>query len=212
MQRPGLRLLPLVAMLAISCGGPVKEVARKPALARNSQYGWLKRQGPRQPVRVADQPTARERKWPLTSLPLATDTGMAAVADESILVSAGPLPLAVGPLAPAPIMMATESSPWEGSHWTLAQDTADYYAEVEHRWNIKGLVAAPIGVATVVAGIALHSIPILLVGGALAFALGLIASRQCRDREERGKAFALVGMILGAIALFFSAMVLVWAA
>ena len=60
-----------------------------------------------------------------------------------------------------------------------------------------------------VVAVAAHSVPVLVVGGAIAFALGLIGSRHCRDREDRGKGFALAGMVIGAVALFVGLMALI---
>lgn len=90
-------------------------------------------------------------------------------------------------------------------------DTA-YYSEGDRHWNGKAIAAMPLALSTVIIGLATQSIYFLLIGGAISFTLGLIASRQCRDRRDRGKGFALAGMILGAAALFFSLMVLIWAA
>jgi hypothetical protein len=90
--------------------------------------------------------------------------------------------------------------------------THAYYTEQDHRWNAKAIASLPLAIATVVIGVASQSIYLLLIGGAISFALGMIGSRQCRDREHRGKGFAIAGMALGAAALFFSLMVLIWAA
>lgn len=92
------------------------------------------------------------------------------------------------------------------------QDTTSYYAPGKNRWNAKAIASLPIAIGTVVVGIASQSIFILLVGGVVAFVLGLISARQCRDREDRGKGFALAAMILGGAAMFFSIMVIIWAA
>lgn len=107
---------------------------------------------------------------------------------------------------------ANRPSPFFKKDLTASDPDTAYYAEQDHRWNAKAIAALPVAVATVVAGIALQSILLLLIGGAVAFTLGLIGSRQCRDREDRGKGFAIAGMALGAAALFFSLMVLIWAA
>ncbi len=111
-----------------------------------------------------------------------------------------------------------EAGPGRGTAWvparphhTFLQDTTDYYGEPERRWNAKAIAAGPTGLATVLTGLLAHSMPLLLIGGAIAFTLGLIGSRQCRDRGNRGKGFALAGMILGAFALFFGLMVLILA-
>lgn len=119
-----------------------------------------------------------------------------------------PPPSADRPILATALPLADRDQP----RLTWANDSTDYYEDADRRWNIKGLAAAPIGAGTLIAGIALHSIPIMLIGGAVALALGLIASRQCRDKGNRGKAFAMVGMILGAFAFFFGLMVLTWAA
>ena len=92
------------------------------------------------------------------------------------------------------------------------QDTTSYYAPEKHRWNAKAIASLPIAIATVVVGIASQSLFILLAGGVVAFVLGLVSARQCRDREDRGKGFALAAMILGGAAMFFSIMVIIWAA
>ncbi len=94
---------------------------------------------------------------------------------------------------------------------SIPQDTS-YYSLQHHHWNVKAIGSLPIAVATVVIGIATQSIYILLIGGAISFALGLIASRQCRDRGDHGKGFAILAMVLGAAALFFSLMALITAA
>ena len=94
---------------------------------------------------------------------------------------------------------------------TSGPDTA-YYFETAHRWNVKAIASLPLAIATVVIGISTQSIYLLLIGGAISFGLGLIGSRQCRDRGDRGKGFGIAGMALGAAALFFSLMVLIWAA
>jgi hypothetical protein len=94
---------------------------------------------------------------------------------------------------------------------SLPQDTG-YYSFQHHPWNSKAIASLPIAVATVVTGIATQSIYILLIGGAISFALGLVASRQCRDRGDHGKGLVIVAMVLGAAALFFSLMALITAA
>lgn len=85
-------------------------------------------------------------------------------------------------------------------------------AAPEGSWNAKAIAALPLGLATLAVGIAAQSIALLLIGGAISFALGLIGSRQSRDRAQRGKGLAIAGMVLGGAALFFSVMVLIWAA
>jgi hypothetical protein len=91
------------------------------------------------------------------------------------------------------------------------QDTT-YYDPPEHRWNAKAIASFPVAIATVIVGLTTQGIYLLLIGGTIAFALGLIGARQCRDRRHRGKGFAMAAMILGGSALFFSVMVLIWAA
>ncbi len=84
-----------------------------------------------------------------------------------------------------------------------ATDSTDYFNPEPRKWNGKAIASLPVAVVVGVLGIALESIPVLLVGGAIAFTLGLIGSRQCRDRRNRGQGLAFSGMILGAAALFF---------
>lgn len=115
----------------------------------------------------------------------------------------GPGRSALATIADAPVMDRLAAS---------VQDTTSYYAPEKHRWNAKAIASLPIAIATVVVGIVSQSIFILLAGGIVAFVLGLISARQCRDREDRGKGFALAAMILGGAAMFFSIMVIIWAA
>lgn len=204
MQRTGLRLMPLVALMAVGCSGPVKQAARKPALHRGPQYGWLRKQGPVDQTREAflqAKEAAPLQAWePISPVP-----GTAI----DVQASAGPSGPAVEhrPMArPLPTGQQEVATPLP-----TAADGTDYYGDEERLWSVKGIVSAPIGAGAVVSGILLHNIWILIIGGAIALALGLIASRQCRDRSDRGKAFALVGMILGAFSLFFGLMVLIWA-
>ncbi|MCC6839925.1 MAG: hypothetical protein IT230_07190 [Flavobacteriales bacterium] len=95
---------------------------------------------------------------------------------------------------------------------TLASDSTDYFSQQPKRWNAKAVAALPVAVAAVGTALLAQSTLLLLAGGALAFALGLIASRQCRDRDERGKGLAIGGMILGAAALFLALVGLLMAA
>lgn len=120
---------------------------------------------------------------------------------------------------PSPIWSEADASPMEidCSHTAVhtpssAVQDSSYYAPEKHPWNAKAIASLPIAIGTVVVGIASQSIFILLAGGVVAFVLGLVSARQCRDREDRGKGFALAAMILGGAALFFSIMVLIWAA
>lgn len=91
-------------------------------------------------------------------------------------------------------------------HLQFALRDTGYYVEQHHRWNAKAISALPVALVTATLGFALQSSLLLLIGGAVAFTLGLIGSRQCRDRQDRGKGFAIAGMALGAILLFLGAL------
>lgn len=214
MQRRIHLLLPILLGLSVGCSGP-----------RNAaQYAWLRKQGPVQKEHLRDGtrvPTAAipekdilvKEHFPepvsdafdLGSLSVAVSSGASYVNSFPTSVNALPEPgrSALTTIADAPVMDRSTIS---------VQDTTSYYAPEKHRWNAKAIASLPIAIATVVVGIASQSIFILLVGGVVAFVLGLISARQCRDREDRGKGFALAAMILGGAAMFFSIMVIIWAA
>ncbi|HMN04098.1 MAG TPA: DUF4190 domain-containing protein [Flavobacteriales bacterium] len=230
MRHPARALLPCLALATMGCAGTAHQ-------AHGPQYGWLRKQGHRATARqaVPDAPALRTSGGAAAgepALPMVREewdgadmAAMAALPGGTIAPARSPSgddPQALNtarqePARPSPSVPFSVSAgqpfstmrPDPGPAIAPAAHDQDDHVEAERRWNIKGLVAAPIGVGTVIAGLALHSVPLLLIGGAVAFALGLWASRQCRDRMDRGKGFALVGMILGAAALFFSLMVLV---
>lgn len=183
-------------MLSVSCTAP----------RHAAKYAWLRKQGTviaseREASLVnKNTPAAREGIQAETLEPVSAT----ATADASVnlpihpaLASTGFEPT-FGILQPTPEISSTQDS--------------SYYDPEPRRWNVKAISALPIALTTVIVGIASQSIYLLLIGGAIAFALGLIGSRQCRDRGDRGKGFAIAGMALGAAALFFSLMVLIWAA
>lgn len=194
MQRPVRYLLPALVVLSVGCAG-----------TRNApKYSWLRKQGP---VQASERPSV-----PLPMAMVANDASMPPVREQD------PEPLSASRSTDAPpvdtrISLNAPQSPVIADERiaAAAQDTS-YYAPEKRRWNVKAIAALPVALTTVIFGIASQSIYLLLIGGAIAFALGLIGSRQCRDREDRGKGFAIAGMALGAAALFFSLMVLIWAA
>ncbi len=189
------KLLPFVLLLLVAAQGCA--VFKAPPMGQ-AQYRWMEKRGEPQ-LSAPDQTMARANREAREAEPAWAQPGPEVHADN-------------GPARPTtrkedrsrePVPFAPCVEPA-----TAAQDTGDYYSEQFRHVNAKAVVAAPVGVATVVTGIGLHSIPILLVGGVIAFTLGLVASRQCRDRGDKGKGWALVGMILGAAALFLGLMVL----
>lgn len=191
------KLWPFMLLLLVSAQGCAVFNTSGPALGQ-ARYRWLEKRG-RPPAAAPASTTAEVNAAP-------------AVADAA---GAQPGPEVHAETGPSLFLTKEESRTTEAlsavppsATPVVVQDTGDYYSEESRDLNAKAVAAAPIGVGTVVLGIGLHSIPFLLVGGALAFTLGLIGSRQCRDRGDRGKGYALVGMILGAAALFLSLMVL----
>src|SRR5690606_16919862 len=174
------------------------------------KYAWLRKQGP---VPATSRPAIPSPEIPVQS----GQTGPEGEADRAPAFAQ-----AQGTVLPAVAQRSTDAVAYTGRHLLLApqqvmpdRGPAQEYvlsAEETRPWNAKAIAALPLGLATVLVGIASQSIYLLLVGGAIAFALGLIGSRQCRDRGDRGKGLAIAGMALGAAALFFSVMVLIWAA
>lgn len=87
----------------------------------------------------------------------------------------------------------------------------NYVQEAPHHWNAAAIAALPMAITTVFLGLSMASTLILLLGGAVAFTLGLVGSRQCRDRGDRGKGFAIAGMAIGAAAFFLGLIALLLA-
>ena len=211
-QRQIQLLLPLLVGLSVGCSGPQQA----------AKYAWIRKQGPLPKEHPLDRAGPPATAIPGTGVlvqehatgtaPDAFETGSLSAAVPSVAfhgalsrMPTGALPEPEGStLAAIGATILLPSNP--------VQDTTSYYAPEKHRWNAKAIASLPIAVATVVVGFASQSIFILLAGGVVAFVLGLISARQCRDREDRGKGFALAAMILGAAAMFFSIMVIILAA
>lgn len=173
----------LLAALATGCAGT------------RSQYGWLRKQGAveaTRPIAPADTTTVEASTFP--EAPPAGDAPVLASTDGADMALA---------IAPSAEHIAGPTHPVAPP--VLEQDTA-WYAPQPRPWNAKAIASLPVAVATVVTAIAAESIPILLIGGALAFVLALIGGLQCRDRLERGKGFAVAAMILATAALFAGTM------
>lgn len=206
-------VLPFSVVLCASCAS-TRDLAGKTG-ASSPRYGWLRKQGTPVDARTAYCTPAIE----LSANAVHRPSGFAAT--SPIGNGTGPdieprdVPPAIAgqgavPACPAPVAPSRPS----GKHLTAlrtaaAKDSSEYYAPAPRHWNTKAIAAAPAALATVVVAVAAHSVPVLVLGGAIAFALGLIGSRQCRDREERGKGFALVGMVVGAVALFVGLMAVI---
>ena len=199
-QRSTRLLLPLLIGLSVGCAG-----------TRDSpKYTWLRKQGPVQatdrPANLAANVPSKQSRSGQKLEPLSISNFKNA--------SPGHLQDSLNSLTSDVTADALIGLSYSGPQTlpnTAQKDTA-YYDPEPRRWNVKAISALPIGLAAVIIGIASQSIYLLLIGGAIAFALGLIGSRQCRDRQDRGKGFAIAGMALGAAALFFSLMVLILAA
>ncbi len=204
MQRPIRLLFPVLVVLSASCTGT----------HHAAKYAWLRKQGP---VLSSERPSVPPFQ---TGTPTSASAELIVEQDHDSLASdisanAFALDLRKDPFSGTtvmdPALMYSAPAPATHQYPTIGQDSA-YYSAEPRRWNLKALSALPIALTTVIVGIASQSIYLLLIGGAIAFTLGLIGSRQCRDRGDRGKGFAIAGMALGAAALFFSLMVLIWAA
>lgn len=206
MQPLGRYALPLVAAMAVGCG-TTKPWAGHPSGAR---YGWLRKQGTveRHEKAPARAQTGGATEEAIRHLPLPLAVHHPEPADASITASAD-IP---GDPSTRPMIAPQQPDHTLRRMAPTSQDTTDYFEEEPRTWNAKAIAAAPVAAATLVLGFGLQSVIILLVGGAIAFTLGLIGSRQCRDRGNRGKGFALAGMIIGGAALFLSLVVFIVAA
>lgn len=71
------------------------------------------------------------------------------------------------------------------------------------------VAALPVTVAGIVLAIALQSTLLLGVVGVVGFTLGLIGARRARDRDRRGKGFAIPALIIGTLALLLTVLSLV---
>ena len=204
-MKQSIRLLfPVLVVLSVGCTGT----------RHAAKYAWLRKQGP---VLSSERPLEPRLQ---TGTPTPASAELIVEQDQDPLASlisanAFALDFRKHPLSGTtvmdPALMYSAPAPATHLNPTSEQDSA-YYSAEPRRWNLKALSALPIALTTVIVGIASQSIYLLLIGGAIAFVLGLIGSRQCRDRGDRGKGFAIAGMALGAAALFFSLMVLIWAA
>lgn len=207
-------LLPIALAACTGCAGPTRGLAGKTGLSA-PRYGWLRKQG--KPVDAntshavpAADLSANGVLWPSANTATRADSnGYGPDLERTVA------PSALAWNDPAPAVPAPAAQKWHpekhlpAPHPANAKDSTEYFAPEPRHWNTKAIAAAPAALATVVAAVAAHSVPVLVVGGAIAFALGLIGSRQCRDREDRGKGFALVGMVIGAVALFVGLMAVI---
>lgn len=213
-QRRAHLILPVLLGLSMGCSGPRSA----------AKYAWLRKQGP---VRMPQGLTATGPSAAAIPAKGVPPKGLFAgpmpdTFDPAPLASAAPSGTSFAAFSPAPTgpwPVPTDSmtsiralDPGLAPLAVPAQDTTAYFAIEQHRWNAKAIASLPVAIGTVAVGIASQSIFILLAGGVVAFVLGLISARQCRDREDRGKGFALAAMILGGAAMFFSIMVIIWAA
>ncbi|MBS1547529.1 MAG: DUF4190 domain-containing protein [Bacteroidetes bacterium] len=178
-----------------------------------AQYGWLRKQGPVKeaqrllPAAGVQAATASEINRPPGPFP-----NIAFEAPVDYLESAEPALAAAAQPEPTAFHSIETGQPLQVVPAIRARPDTGYYEAHEARWNAKAIAALPVAVATLTLGFAVQGAWILLIGGAIAFALGLIGSRQCRDREDRGKGLAIAGMALGAIALFLGGLTLLWGA
>lgn len=207
-------LLPIALAACTGCAGPTRGLAGRtgPSAPR---YGWLRKQG--KPVDAntslavpAVDLSANGVPGPSANTATRPQGNRTGPDLEGTVAPPAPTWNDPAPAAPAP---AAQRRPLEkhlpAPHTASTKDSSEYYAPEPRHWNTKAIAATPAALATVVVAVAAHSVPVLVVGGAIAFALGLIGSRHCRDREDRGKGFALAGMVIGAVALFVGLMALI---
>lgn len=192
-------VIPLFLALALCIGcGPSRQRAH---------YGWLRKEGARS---ATTTPGVREKR----NVPAEDQADKNTSADineqvsVALTISDSKSEDQVPHISLLPDSASLDTPRQKNS---LPQDTS-YYSQQHHPWNGKAIASLPLAVATVVIGLATQGIYLLLIGGAISFTLGLIASRQCRDRGDHGKGLAIAAMVLGAAALFFSLMVLITAA
>lgn len=206
-MQPRLRifLLPTAIGLWAGCAGPAQHLARGSGEAR---YGWLRRQGMVQaPLpSPANRRSESDRAWqlghpPVLRSPAPPELTVMAPSNEKRL-------LATRPREQASQALAAPLPHWQAPASILQPDSTDYYSTEPGKWSVLAFTSATLAAATLAVGISVQSLLVLFIGGVAAFIIGLVASRRCRDRQERGKALALIGMVLGGATLFFSLMAL----
>ena len=81
----------------------------------------------------------------------------------------------------------------------------DQEDETEHRpWNWMGVVAAAVYATGFLIAVSMQSTELLIVISAIAFLLALVGAKQCRDKGQRGEAFALITMGLSFATLMIA--------
>lgn len=175
-----------------------------------AQYSWLRKQGVCNPSGQDGAIPEGQPSQPATAHRSFPEPLIARPEDELTPIGDAPGDLTANVTGPAQFKHNPAEEPKlrygpEEPQVQPAEHDSGYYVEQHHRWNAKAISALPVALATATLGFALQSSLLLLLGGAVAFTLGLIGSRQCRDREDRGKGFAIVGMALGGAMLFLGA-------
>lgn len=210
----------VLLLMLVAAGGclPARRLPVDRQTFSGPRYGWLRKQGV-PPGAPAERPVPHQQPiQPGEPVFPAARPGGAEHARAT--VGAGPQVTASNNGAQVPVASSAFptkpiAQPAPLPEQAIARafgDSTDYYGVEPRPWNAKAIAALPVAVATVALAVALQSTGVLLVGGAIAFALGLVGSRQCRDRGNRGKGLALAGMILGAAALFMCMVGLIMAA
>lgn len=77
-------------------------------------------------------------------------------------------------------------------------------------WNATAIISLPTVIAGTVVAISLSSLFLLGVAGVVGFTLALIGARRCRDRERKGKGFAIPALILSTLVLLALALSIAW--
>lgn len=117
------------------------------------------------------------------------------------------LPLS-GRTTPVPMEITTGAVPREP---TIRQD-GDENVVPRKEWNKLAVPAFVLALLTVAAGFTLTHVGVVALAVLATIIVAAVSLKQIRRREQAGKGFALIALIIGLIAALFTALVVLWAA
>ncbi len=200
------QLWPLLLLLLASCGSTRKTVQEGMFQRRTLKTGWhvdLHRSG--------HERNTHERIEKLHVLRRATDHHVA-VATERPLASTEVV-TAAKPHPSTGIVSIdagrTEVMTTQGSMPRLQQETDEQVTPTKEM-NKLAIPAFVLALLTIGAGFTLQSVGAVAAMVVATVVLAAVALKQIRTREQRGKGFALVALIIGLIAALFTTLVILW--
>lgn len=185
------RLLPALALTCctLSCG--------------TARYGWVRHGTPcTDPVALSTaDPTSTTRVPTVEMEPLASVVPLTLSTDPAVkkpMIHPARSPSAVALTSPRQSVIATVDTNY------VRLD------EGPKGWNATAIISLPAVIAGTVVAISLSSLFLLGVAGVVGFTLALIGARRCRDRERKGKGFAIPALILSTLVLLALALSIAW--